>query len=362
MAMALLARVSDAQIHWSEWAAPLAATWSALYAVLATMWALGASGYPFGREADPEAAVSVLGWTTAASGAPVIALASLVAAIAALGIWRVSGPSRAATWLEGFAWVTALTLAVALPDVRVLVIMAYTPIFLIGEPLGLVPAGVSLVDEVTWPVLNQGLLMAGGVAWLGAAVSVRRARRDGCLVCGRVDAGETDRMRARHIGRWAVAVGVAVPVLYAASRLAWLVGIPLGVSEDFIRAGRSDGTLFAGAALASIALIGAVLTTGLILPWGERVPAWFPVIGGRPVPVPLAVVPALIVAGTVTSAGLTMLRLVLFDRSGTYGWDALGAIAPEFAWPIWGAALAAAAVAYYTRRRGPCVECGRGLP
>jgi hypothetical protein len=32
--MALIARVSDAQIHWSGWAAPLAATWSALYAVL----------------------------------------------------------------------------------------------------------------------------------------------------------------------------------------------------------------------------------------------------------------------------------------------------------------------------------------
>jgi hypothetical protein len=265
MAMALLARVSDAQIHWSGWAAPLAATWSALYAVLATMWALGASGYPFGREADPEAGVSVLGWTTAAYGAPVIAIASLVAAIAALAIWRVSGPSHAATWLEGFAWVTALTLAVLLPDVRVLVIAAYTPIFLIGQPLGIIPAGVSLFDELTWPVLNQGLLIAGGLAWMGAAVSVRRARRGGCPVCGRVDAGGADRANARHIGRWAVAVGVAVPVIYAASRLAWLVGIPLGVSEEFIRAGQSDGTLFAGAALASVALIGAALTTGLTL-------------------------------------------------------------------------------------------------
>jgi hypothetical protein len=35
------------------------------------------------------------------------------------------------------------------------------------------------------------------------------------------------------------------------------------------------------------------------------------------------------------------------------------ALAPELLWPLWGAALGAAALAYYFRRRGKCEHCGR---
>lgn len=36
----------------------------------------------------------------------------------------------------------------------------------------------------------------------------------------------------------------------------------------------------------------ALLTLGLVKPWGERVPSWIPLLGGRNVPVRAAVVPA----------------------------------------------------------------------
>jgi hypothetical protein len=32
---------------------------------------------------------------------------------------------------------------------------------------------------------------------------------------------------------------------------------------------------------------------------------------------------------------------------------------PAFLWPLWGVALAAAALAYYLRRRGACRDCHR---
>ena len=37
-----------------------------------------------------------------------------------------------------------------------------------------------------------------------------------------------------------------------------------------------------------------------------------------------------------------------------------GALLPELLWPLWGAALAAAALAYWYRVRGRCRYCGRG--
>jgi hypothetical protein len=42
-------------------------------------------------------------------------------------------------------------------------------------------------------------------------------------------------------GRWAVSVAVIVPVLYAVTRWAWPLGIPLGISEKFLREGQEIG-------------------------------------------------------------------------------------------------------------------------
>jgi hypothetical protein len=68
----------------------------------------------------------------------------------------------------------------------------------------------------------------------------------------------------------------------------------------------------------------------------------------------------------VTAAGLLMfVRMTLTGRledilgEGVLTEDNWAALAPELLWPLWGAALGAATLAYYYRRRGRCNHCGR---
>jgi hypothetical protein len=75
--------------------------------------------------------------------------------------------------------------------------------------------------------------------------------------------------------------------------------------------------------------------------------------------VALAVVPALLVAVVVTSAGVMFVRLIALGTS-PFGPGDWGALAPEVLWPIWGVALGTAALAYHYRRRGSCPACRRG--
>jgi hypothetical protein len=87
-------------------------------------------------------------------------------------------------------------------------------------------------------------------------------------------------------------------------------------------------------------------------------------VAGKRVPVMLAVIPASLVSVIVTQAGLMFVRLTLFgtfrlgERSLTLD-ENWAAIAPELLWPVWGAALGVATLAYYYRRRGRCEHCGR---
>jgi hypothetical protein len=84
----------------------------------------------------------------------------------------------------GFAWSVAATLALVIPDYRMLVAVAYTPIVLIGAPLGW-PSGVSILDVFPWPVVNQFLCLAGGLLWAATAAAYGRRSRGACEHCGR---------------------------------------------------------------------------------------------------------------------------------------------------------------------------------
>ena len=59
---------------------------------------------------------------------------------------------------------------------------------------------------------------------------------------------------------------------------------------------------------------GAILTLELVLRWGEVFPRWIPFLGGKRVPISLAVVPASLVAVLVTRAGLMFVGLTLTGR------------------------------------------------
>lgn len=327
-----------------------AATWSVAYGTLGLLWALGAGGFPFGLANDPGAELSLLGGVTAAVAAPIIAALGLTGGMVGLAMAR----NRGGSWrpaLLSFAWTAAIVLALLIPDYRVLVLVAYTPIVIIGALFGWAPGGgATLSDAAPWPVVNQFICIGGGLAWAAAAVSYGRLTRGACA----------------RWGRWAVGVAVLIPVLYALTRWAWALGVPLGITEEFLREGQASGLWLAGAALATMAVMGALLTLGLTQRWGEVFPGWFPVIGARRVPPALAIVPAAVIAVVVTSAGLMFVRLALaggfaFDEDTTFTLtDNWAALAPELLWPIWGAALGAATLGYHYRRRGHCRLCGRG--
>jgi hypothetical protein len=360
--------VASLRGRWPEWVPYAAAAASFAYGVLGVYWAAGGAGFPFGVEHDPEAAkVSLLESATPGGVAPVIAVLGFAAAAAAVASTRARTRSRLSAPFVGLAWGLAL-LGVVIPDSRPLMAVARTPIVLGGKPFGW-PEGVGFFEPgmYSWPVANQLLIAAIAVLWAGTALAYQRRLRGACGHCGRTDAasGWTSPDRAARWGRSAVAIAVAVPVLYALTRWSWALGIPLGVTDEFLReeARETPDIWLAGALLASVAVGGALLTLGLVRPWGEVYPRWFPFLRGRPIRPRVAIVPGAIVAVLIFTAGVHAVRAQIlghYPEGAALGEDNWGTTAPGLLWPLWGAALAAAVLAYHLRRRGPCSRCGRG--
>ncbi|WP_063765396.1 hypothetical protein [Nonomuraea candida] len=326
-----------------------AALWALVYGLLGTAWALGLPGYPWGAsDPDPDGALSILAATTPGFGWFVAAFALLTAATA-LALARGGGRpplvrgdgGRVPPARRGggrlplvFAWPIAVLLVLVIPDSRVMMGVAYTPLLLVAPLFGWGLGGATFADAWPWPVLNQLVCVLGGLLLAAAA-----------LECGRRQGGA--RWFTPERGRRAVYVAVAVPLLYCATRWAWALGIPLGVSREFLAAGE-DGLWLAGAYLATFGAFGGVLTLGLTQRWGEVFPRLLPGLGGRRVPPLLAVIPAGFVSIIITVAGLTYIRWTL---GGRFAWDEWGAWLPECFWPIWGGALAVATASYHLRRR-----------
>jgi hypothetical protein len=99
----------------------------------------------------------------------------------------------------------------------------------------------------------------------------------------------------------------------------------------------------------------ALLTLGLVRPWGEVVPRWIPLLGGRRVRPAAAVVPALL--GAAGLLGLCAWSLYAQYAGLGEGLDGspfqdvllVVCYAPLLAWPP---LLAAVTIAYHRRRRG----------
>lgn len=343
--------------RWPHWSAYAAAAWSLGYGALGLYWALGGGGFPFGRDHDHEGGYSVLANASAESTAPVIAALGLLGAIAAFVMARAAGRGVARMALASFAWVVAATLAVVLTDLRLLMLVTrilVVPVFAVTG----VPGGHSIADFFPWPRLNLLVVVSGGLLWgLAALAYQRRTREQVCANCGRdgtVAAWTTPR-RATHWGRWAVCAAVVVPAFYTISRASWVFGHNLGVPQSIYDEG--TGIIFGGLFMAALALGGAVLTLGLIQPWGEVFPRWTWFAAGRRVPPPLAIIPATVIAVFVTSAGITEIRRLLDTGIGMDEWAIKG---PGILWPLWGIAIGVATYAYYLRRRTTCQHCGQG--
>jgi len=344
-------------------APPVAAVWSVAYLGLGIAWLAGAGGNPTDSAVDDVVGLSLLGVWGPRTGATIItALAGLGVALAGAmtALRSAQPPPRLPHHLTTMLAVgLGLTLAVVLPDYRLLAAIAYTPILLVLKLFDVAPEGASVW---TWPVVNMAVLTLAGLAWIATALIDHRRHTGGCLTCGGVRRSATwsTPQAAARWGRWATGVAVVVPLGYAATRYAWALGIPLGVSQQLLD--DLGNAVYAGAGLATLAMGGAILTLGLVQRWGEVFPRWLVGLRGRRVPVALAVVPAGVISVSVASAGLMFVR---FGLTGQFGANFPGenrdvaAWLPEMFWPLWGAALAAATYAYWLRRRGRCHNCGQ---
>lgn len=277
--------------------------------------------------------------TSGQVSALIIALGLVAGAALAVVAGSRGGRGRAAGWL---LVVVGLVVMLAVSDTRALSFVGYGPMLLLGlVGIGPVAAGTVQSDVLVGSVLALGSTLGG----IGMTVTGARALSRG------VDGSPFgSRERSLRIGRWAVAVAVLVPLSYAVTRLAWAVGLPLGVRDEFLV--ELGDAKWAGFGLAAFAVVGCLLTLGLVQRWGEVFWSWVPVVGGRPVPVGMAVGPALFVAAIVTSAGMGFWGAIfsghLADLPG-YEQD-WAAWAPELLWLAWGFALAVATLAYRHRR------------
>lgn len=332
-----------------RWPVVALAIWSLLQLALAVAWLLGYEGYPFEAATSLDEQISLLAGLSpmaVSTGLAVIAVAGLAAAAAAVG-----GIERAP--LVGVLAVGAIALVLVVPDFRLLAAVAYTPLLAINALFGW-PEGATVAAAWPWPMVYQAFALLGGLVWGAAAASIRGPTADSPATVA----------AATRWGSRAVWVAVAVPLVYATTRYAWALGIPLGITDDTLRRGADSGLWRAGAGLATLAVIGAVLTLGLSQRWGEVVPRWVPWLGGRTIPVAVVTVPALIVGALVTSAGIMFIRLAVTGVADDFqaevaldgsGWGLLG---PELLWPLWGVALAVGAFSYRVRRHRGATATG----
>ncbi|WP_234335685.1 hypothetical protein [Streptomyces rimosus] len=157
------------------------------------------------------------------------------------------------------------------------------------------------------------------------------------------------------VPRWARIAAHTVPFTILPSGL-WRMGVMLAVPGFGTAEAREQG---AGLDLYLIVLFAVseglgLLTLGLIQPWGEVVPRWIPLLGGRPVRPLAAVVPAML--GALAAMGV----VYYFFLSILFGGFPPGHTVTEEAvltacyLPLlaWGPLLGLVTYAYYRRRTG----------
>ena len=158
--------------------------------------------------------------------------------------------------------------------------------------------------------------------------------------------------------RWArraAVLAVLTTIPSALWRMAMAVGIPVGVSDEVLseRFGfPGRGTIYVfGLSLLLVGL--ASLTLGLVQRWGEVVPAWMPLLGGRRVPPMAAIVPASMGAGLLTLLWVVVMANfgLVADEFGLEGPEAAVVMACYAPLLLWGPLLATVTVSYYRRRR-----------
>ncbi len=347
-----------------RWIAPAAAAWWALGGLVAL--AVTLTGGTLAVGAANDLSFGALSRVPGATLTPWVAVLALVGAATALRAWlggRRGPVARADRALTVAATAVVSAGVLALTDASILARLGYLPVTLVMAPFDPV-IRAAFEDFPSAGPLTQLALLGGGALLVASTWRFVRRGAGTCASCGRRHDGHdpawTTPAAAARWGRTAALVAAAIPTFYAVTRIAWVLGIPLGFSPDDVAQLAGDDGWVAALGLGGFALVGAVLTLGLFQRWGEVFPRWTAGLAGRRVPVGLAVVPATVVAVAVLPAGLSLIVLGFGESRLALTSDSWGAVGPTLLWPVWSLALGAATYAYWLRRRGACRVCGRG--
>lgn len=299
-------------------------------------------------------AVGVLGQSearaAAVSGSPpssalriaAMAVAMIMIFLAPGGLIPVAGYTFAAVVIVGTVSLAALLVrrhpwwGLALIAVLVGIVM-----WAVARMHGAELAGsfvASLVGVVP-AVLPAAAHLLAAVALI-AQIAVRRS----------VHRGAFARWVLRH-RRVITIVAACCALPYTLARLTWLTPWPL-LAPDGLDFAAMPMVLLTGLSLGAAMLAGGVLTLGLILPWGRRFPRWMAGIGGRPVPIALAVVPASIVSALFTAGGVDLMLSVQDGELGDGSAAQILELVLVFPFWLWGPLLALATWGYAMARRG----------
>ena len=328
--------------------------WSLFILIMSVLWGLGIVGAPL---AGPEEGA----FTSAIASLPVSVMSGVVGFVALLSFVLSAVPltvARVRERLQKPSTVRAL-------GIVALVFTAVITVFF-TDTLLLAYLGYTLslqFPPIPAPVIWQAIMLIGPLLWLIVWAGAERSRRFAhCRNSDRHtagDAGSVDESASAAgsgstevstSAKTAVAVAIVVPGFYAATRILWALGIPIGLSHGLFAEGQRVGLWHSGLALALAAIGGILLTLGLVQKWGERLPAWLGPLGGRRVPIPLATVPATIVSLAIFTGGVGLLRTMLGGPPEVFADSWWVTIGPTLLFPVWGIALGWATYAYRERR------------
>jgi hypothetical protein len=163
----------------------------------------------------------------------------------------------------------------------------------------------------------------------------------------------------QSVSRWIKAAAYAVPLCVLPSALWRLWALAAGLPPGCRQVMKAWEPYYISG-LSVLSFGAALLTIGLVRPWGEVVPCWIPLVGGRTVPVRAAVTAASVGATLIFGVyAYALLNPILHLREpavipgcsspleGPGAWVAVASYAPLLAW---GPLLVVVTVAYYRRR------------